>query len=66
MPAEELICMQWTKLVLRVREIPNDKCRIESVGVGECQVRFGTNPHVLMVPWLPSLGKNKDFTDRQG
>lgn len=51
---------------VRIREIPNDKCRVESVGVGGCQLRLGTKPHVLVVPWLPSLGENKDFTDRQG
>jgi len=52
--------MQWTKLVLRIREIPNDKCRVESIGVGGCQLKFGTKPHELTVPWLPSLDENKD------
>lgn len=44
--AEVLICKQWTKLDLRIREIQNDKCRIASVVAGGCQLRLGTNPHV--------------------
>lgn len=64
--AEVLICKQWTKLDLRIREIQNDKCRIASVVAGGCQLRLGTNPRVLVVPWLPSWGKNKDFASRQG
>lgn len=64
--AEELICKQWAKMDLRIREIQNDKCRIASIVAGGCQLRLGTNPRVLAVPWLPSSGKNKDFAGRQG
>lgn len=64
--AEVLICKQWTKLDLRIREIQNDKCRIASVVAGGCQLRLGTNPRVLVVLWLPSWGKNKDFASRRG
>lgn len=55
--AEVLICKQQTELDLRIKKIWNDKCRIESIVAGGCQLRLGTNPLGLGVPWLPPSGR---------